>query len=62
MNNELEEREDAYFVQCVWCGSKIREDNEEDTNGVCLKCFYHMLTNHLESQKRSVYGDFVSDR
>ena len=56
------EREDTYLVQCVWCGSKIREDNEEDTSGVCLKCFYQMLTNHLESQKRAAYGDFVSDR
>ena len=59
---ELAEREDVYMVQCAWCGSKIREDNEEDTSGVCLKCFYQMLTNHLESQKRSAYGDFVSDR
>ena len=56
------EREDHFTVQCVWCGSKIREDNEADTNGVCLTCFYQMLTNHLESQKRSPYGEFVSDR
>ena len=69
MNYELEmkkedlyQRADVYMVQCVWCGSKIREDNEEDTTGVCLKCFYQMLSNHLESQKRSAYGDFVSDR
>ena len=67
MNYELAElddkqqREDVYMVECVWCGAKIRED-KEDTNGVCLKCFYQMLTNHLESQKRSPYGDFVSDR
>jgi hypothetical protein len=62
MNYEIPEREDVYLVQCVWCGSKIREDNQEDANGVCLKCFYQMLTDHLESQKRSAYGDFVSDR
>ena len=67
MNYELAEPEDkqqrvdVYVVQCVWCGSKIRED-KEDTTGVCLQCFYQMLTNHLESQKRSPYGDFVSDR
>lgn len=60
--NENVEREDVYLVQCVWCGAKIREDNEEESTGVCLKCFYQMLTNHLQSQKRSVYGDFVSDR
>ena len=61
MKYELEEREDAYVVECSWCGSKIR-DNEEETTGVCLKCFYQMLTNHLESQRRAPYGDFVSDR
>ncbi|HEX6284026.1 MAG TPA: hypothetical protein VFZ71_04100 [Pyrinomonadaceae bacterium] len=57
-----EKSEHTYVVQCVWCGSQIREDNEEETTGVCLKCFYQMLTNHLESQKRSAYGEFVSDR
>lgn len=62
MNYELGEGENTFVVQCVWCGVKIREDNEEDTNGVCLRCFYQMLTNHLDSQKRSAYGDFVSDR
>ncbi len=56
------EQEDVYVVACVWCGAKIRDDDEEDTTGVCLKCFYQMLTNHLQSQKRTVYGDFVSDR
>jgi hypothetical protein len=56
------EQEDVYVVECVWCGAKIRDDDEEDTTGVCLKCFYQMLTNHLQSQKRTAYGDFVSDR
>ena len=56
------EQEDVYVVECIWCGAKIRNDDEEDTTGVCLKCFYQMLTNHLESQKRTASGDFVSDR
>ena len=56
------EREDVYLVECVWCGTKIREDKEEDSDAVCLKCFYQMLSNHLQSQKRSIYSDFVSDR
>ena len=55
-------KEDVYVVQCVWCGAKIREDDQEESTGVCLKCFYQMLTNHLQSQKRTAYGDFVSDR
>ncbi len=60
--NQNVEREEVYVVECVWCGAKIREDNEEESTGVCLKCFYQMLTNHLQSQKRTAYGDFVSDR
>ena len=54
--------ETAPVVQCIWCGSKIREAKEEETNGVCLKCFYQILSNHLRAQKRTVYGEFVSDR
>ncbi|MCA1579030.1 MAG: hypothetical protein LC794_16900 [Acidobacteria bacterium] len=61
MNERPEERDDAYAMECNWCGAKIRDINE-DTTGVCLKCFYQMLINHLQSQKRSAYGDFVSDR
>jgi len=53
---------DTFRVSCIWCGAKIREDKEEDTTGVCLKCFYQILNNHLRSQKRSSYGEFVSER
>jgi DNA-directed RNA polymerase subunit RPC12/RpoP len=62
MSQRPKEHEDHYTVECVWCGATIREDDEEDTTGVCLKCFYQMLTSHLQSQKRSAYGEFVSDR
>ena len=62
MNQSSEQREEVYVIQCVWCGTKIREDKEEDTNGVCLQCFYQIVGNHLESQKRAEYGEFVSDR
>lgn len=62
MNERQDEQERAFPVQCIWCGSKIRDDNEEETTGVCLKCFYQILSNHLETQKRSMYGEFVSDR
>ena len=60
--NQNVEREDVYVVECVWCGAKIREDNDEESTGVCLKCFYQMLTNHLQSQKQTAYGEAVSDR
>ena len=62
MDRRTNEIEEAFAVQCVWCGAKIREDKQEETAGVCLQCFYQILSNHLSSQKRSVYGEFVSDR
>jgi DNA-directed RNA polymerase subunit RPC12/RpoP len=51
-----------FRVVCVWCGSEIREDKHEDEQGVCLKCFYRMLGDHLTSQRRSRAGEFVSER
>jgi len=60
--NQNVEQEDVYVIECVWCGTKIREVNDEESTGVCLKCFYRMLTNTLQSQKQTTYGDSVSDR
>jgi len=62
MNERHKERDKAFLVQCIWCGSKIRDDKHEEAKGVCLKCFYQILSNHLHAQKRTVYGEFVSDR
>jgi DNA-directed RNA polymerase subunit RPC12/RpoP len=50
------------MVECIWCGTKIRDDQEQEAKGVCLKCFYQILSNHLHAQKRTAYGEFVSDR
>ena len=55
-------RENTFLVECTWCGAKIRDDKQEDTSGVCLQCFYQILSNHLSSQKRTAFGEFVSDR
>jgi len=62
MNAKPKERDRIFLVQCIWCGSKIRDDKEEEAKGVCLRCFYQILSNHLRAQKRTVYGEFVSDR
>ena len=56
------ESEKTFLVQCNWCGVKIREDREQEAEGVCMKCFYQILDNHLQAQKHAVYGEFVSDR
>ena len=62
MNERSAVKDDAYVIECNWCGAKIRDVNEDDTTGVCLKCFYQILSNHLHAQKQTVYGEFVSDR
>jgi DNA-directed RNA polymerase subunit RPC12/RpoP len=62
MDEKRKDRERMFLVQCIWCGMKIRDDKEEESKGVCLKCFYQILSNHLRAQKRTVYGEFVSDR
>ena len=51
-----------YRVVCVWCGSEIREDKREDEQGICLRCFYRILADHLRTHKRTPAGEFVSDR
>ena len=62
MNERHEESEGYFLVQCIWCGTKIREDEHEDATGVCLQCFYKILSNHLQAQKGVTHGEFVSDR
>ena len=62
MNLRPEKNEDNFTIQCIWCGAKIRDNEQEDASGVCLQCFYQILSNHLSAQKRSAYGEFVSDR
>lgn len=62
VKRKSKEKENAFLVRCIWCGAKIRDDKQEDASGVCLQCFYQILSNHLSAQKRSPYGEFVSDR
>jgi DNA-directed RNA polymerase subunit RPC12/RpoP len=59
---EFDDKEQIYSVTCVWCGSKIREDKHKDEQGVCLRCFYKILGDHLLAQRRTRVGDFVSER
>ena len=60
--NERPIDKEVFPVECIWCGSTIRDDNEEEATGVCLKCFYQILSNHLQAQKSVVAGEFVSER
>jgi DNA-directed RNA polymerase subunit RPC12/RpoP len=62
MTRQPHEDQKDFMITCSWCGTKIREDKREDANGVCLKCFYRILSDRLNSQKRTVGGEAVSER
>ena len=51
-----------FKILCISCGVKIREKAGADSYGLCLKCFYASLAARLNTQKRTIAGEFVSDR
>ena len=51
-----------FKILCISCGVKIRDKASGDSYGLCLKCFYANLAARLRDQKRSLAGEFVSDR
>ena len=60
---ELQQRPSSGFeIRCVWCGVRIRRDSSEDSQGVCLTCFYRILNERLRAQRRARTGEGVSDR
>lgn len=62
MISEIDDKRPTFEVICVWCGSRIREDKHQDEQGVCLRCFYKILGDHLLAQRRVGVSDFVSER
>jgi hypothetical protein len=53
---------EKFEVRCVWCGVRIRRDKLEDSQGLCLTCFYRILNERLLTQRRVRLGEVVSDR
>ena len=51
-----------FYVICVWCGATIREDKAQDSEGMCLRCFYKILAQRYQAQRRARSGSRVSDR
>ena len=62
MIDELTRSELHFCVACIWCGVKIRDDAEEDAWGICLKCFYRIMNEQLDSQTKTNPNERVSDR
>ncbi len=55
-------RQASFYVFCAWCGTTIREDKAEDSEGTCLRCFYRILNERYRVRRRTELRNGVSDR
>jgi len=55
-------RQANFYVYCAWCGLRIREDKNEDSEGTCLRCFYRILNERYRRRRRTQLREGVSDR
>lgn len=62
MINEPVQTENDFEVLCAWCGVRIRTDQTEGSYRTCLECFYQIVTDQLNSQRRSSPLLIASDR
>ena len=59
---EPAQSENDFEVLCAWCGVKIRTDQTEESYRTCLQCFYQIVADQLNSQKRPDSLLIASDR
>jgi hypothetical protein len=62
MITEPAQTENDFEVLCAWCGVKIRTDHTEESYRTCLQCFYQIVADQLNSQKRPNSLLIASDR
>ena len=62
MITEPAETENDFEVLCAWCGVQIRTDQTEESYRTCLECFYQIVSDQLNSQRRSGLLLISSDR
>jgi DNA-directed RNA polymerase subunit RPC12/RpoP len=62
MITEPAETENDFEVMCAWCGVQIRTDQTEESYRTCLQCFYKIVADQLNSQKRPNSHLIASDR
>jgi hypothetical protein len=56
------EPDERFYVYCSWCSVRIREARSEDSEAMCLRCFYRNLNERFRAQPHTRYGEGVSDR
>jgi hypothetical protein len=54
--------ENDFEVLCAWCDVRIRTDQTEECYRTCLECFYQLVSDQLNSQKRNGSVLIASDR
>lgn len=54
--------QNTFRVTCVWCGTRIRENKNKDTEGMCLRCFYRILNERVRTWTTKRAGGRVSER
>ncbi len=62
MTNLQPKTDREFEVRCIWCGVTIRRDNSEDSQGVCLRCFYRILSERFRAQRHARSAEGTSDR
>lgn len=62
MITEPDQSENDFDVICAWCGVKIRNDQTEESYRTCLECFYKLVADQLNSQRRPDSLLVASDR
>ena len=62
MMTEPDQTENDFDVLCAWCGVKIRNDQTEESYRTCLECFYKLVADQLNSQRRPDSLLVASDR
>ena len=53
---------DAFYVYCVWCGQRIRQQEAEDIEATCLRCFYRILKEREQTRPHMQLREYASDR
>ena len=62
MTTEAPQTEYDFEVLCAWCGVKIRTDQTEESYRTCMQCFYQIVADQLNNQKRATSLLIASDR
>ena len=63
MIEDTTKSEEVFQVLCIWCGARMRANEDEDSFRTCLRCFYRMASEQLASQSSTGAGRaFASDR